>query len=512
MKNLFVTFNAKTKKKERHDIFRCCERKEEKIDNNENLNLTSPPPPENSLNNILNTSASSTINSSIDSGKMTYNFFIPEQPFSVNPNFSVNSNINTNNSNNSDSNKFLGKKTKIRFDIIKNEETKGINSNNCNIFNISNSQSTDGSIINKDTDKNESFELNQEKIEKTDNNDFYDNTYISIKKLKIRQNNGYLNEGRWSFKEHIKFIEAIAEYGKNWKDGQKYVGSRTSAQARSHAQKFFLKLKTIKNTNYDFDFSSKNIKNLSDIIEIIKKKEEYRINGKDYIINTLINLSKTISCENIDLYKKNTKNDLYKEKDNGNENEKDYDYTFSSNKDIKFDIYNDNDNDINNTSPLKTEKRNKSKTHFYIKNNVNENNIDNIDNIQNKDNKNNITNEENKNITDNKITNENGDDIINDNKTNKDDLNKEASILLNNNIKNINNNKVEEKTKYIQKEDNYLMLEEKNNRFIIDDGIIYLTDNIDILDINNISFTIKEYYYLKSYELPYLFYNKYFYS
>ena len=56
------------------------------------------------------------------------------------------------------------------------------------------------------------------------------------------------------------------------------------------------------------------------------------------------------------------------------------------------------------------------------------------------------------------------------------------------------------------------MLEEKNNRFIIDDGIIYLTDNIDILDINNISFTIKEYYYLKSYELPYLFYNKYFYS
>jgi hypothetical protein len=295
---------------------------------------------------------------------------------------------------------------------------------------------------------------------------------------------------------------------------QKYVGSRTSAQARSHAQKFFLKLKTIKNSNYDFDFSSKNIKNLSDIIEIIKKKEEYRINGKDYIINTLINLSKTISCENIDLYKKNTKNDLYKEKDNGNENEKDYDYTFSSNKDIKFDIYNDNDNDndINNTSPLKTEKRNKSKTHFYIKNNVNENNIDNIDNIQNKDNKNNITNEENKNITDNKITNENGDDIINDNKTNKDDLNKEASILLNNNIKNINNNKVEEKTKYIQKEDNYLMLEEKNDRFIIDDGIIYLTDNIDILDINNISFTIKEYYYLKSYELPYLFYNKYFYS
>ena len=47
--------------------------------------------------------------------------------------------------------------------------------------------------------------------------------------------------------------------------------------------------------------------------------------------------------------------------------QKNYEYTFRSNKDIKFDIYNDNDNDINNTSPLKTEKRNISKTHFYIK-------------------------------------------------------------------------------------------------------------------------------------------------
>lgn len=320
MKNLFVTFDTKTKKKQvRQNIFLCYERKNEKTDNFENSSLINSL--ENSTNNTLNTSSSSTINSSIDSGKVIYNSFYPEQQFSFNQNFMVNSDFNTNNLNKSNYNQFLGKKTKIHFDIIKNEEAKSYNSNNNNNFNlfyISNSQSTESSLINKDVYKNESSELNQEKKEKYN---FNDSPNITIKKIAINDNN-YLNEGRWSFNEHIKFIEAIAEYGKNWKNVQKYVGSRTSAQARSHAQKFFLKLKTIKNTKYNFDFSSNNIKNLSDIIEIIKKKEDYYLMGKDYIINTLINLSKTINCENLDLDKDikklvlNTNNNKNKEKEN----------------------------------------------------------------------------------------------------------------------------------------------------------------------------------------------------
>ena len=54
--------------------------------------------------------------------------------------------------------------------------------------------------------------------------------------------------GRWSKEEHYKFIEckyilpALKAYGKNWKKIETYVGTRSSTQIRSHAQKFFNKL------------------------------------------------------------------------------------------------------------------------------------------------------------------------------------------------------------------------------------------------------------------------------
>lgn len=45
------------------------------------------------------------------------------------------------------------------------------------------------------------------------------------------------NTGRWSKEEHQKFLEAIDLYGRDWKKVQDYVVTRTSTQARSHAQK-----------------------------------------------------------------------------------------------------------------------------------------------------------------------------------------------------------------------------------------------------------------------------------
>eukprot|EP00347_Sterkiella_histriomuscorum_P015058 403358467 len=45
--------------------------------------------------------------------------------------------------------------------------------------------------------------------------------------------------GRWSMMEHVRFLEALKNYGKNWKKVEDYVATRTSTQARSHAQKFF---------------------------------------------------------------------------------------------------------------------------------------------------------------------------------------------------------------------------------------------------------------------------------
>ena len=50
---------------------------------------------------------------------------------------------------------------------------------------------------------------------------------------------GRSKNGRWSLMEHVRFLEALKLFGKNWKKVEEYVATRTSTQARSHAQKFF---------------------------------------------------------------------------------------------------------------------------------------------------------------------------------------------------------------------------------------------------------------------------------
>lgn len=48
--------------------------------------------------------------------------------------------------------------------------------------------------------------------------------------------------GRWTHEEHARFLKAIRLYGKDWKKIEKFVGTRSGSQVRSHAQKYFLKL------------------------------------------------------------------------------------------------------------------------------------------------------------------------------------------------------------------------------------------------------------------------------
>ena len=49
--------------------------------------------------------------------------------------------------------------------------------------------------------------------------------------------------GRWTKKECKLFEEALNKYGNHWKKVEAYVGTRNGTQIRSHAQKYFLKLK-----------------------------------------------------------------------------------------------------------------------------------------------------------------------------------------------------------------------------------------------------------------------------
>lgn len=47
----------------------------------------------------------------------------------------------------------------------------------------------------------------------------------------------------WSAAEHQSFLNAYQTHGKDWRKVTAEVGTRTITQVRSHAQKYFLKLK-----------------------------------------------------------------------------------------------------------------------------------------------------------------------------------------------------------------------------------------------------------------------------
>ena len=79
--------------------------------------------------------------------------------------------------------------------------------------------------------------------------------------------------GLWDKSEHNKFIEALYLYNCAWTKIESYLKNRTYKQIRSHAQKFYLKLKSFKDEELELDFTSPHVNDLKDIIKIIKEKE-----------------------------------------------------------------------------------------------------------------------------------------------------------------------------------------------------------------------------------------------
>jgi len=59
--------------------------------------------------------------------------------------------------------------------------------------------------------------------------------------FKSRKCSAMSTSGRWTAAEHDAFLRGLKVYGREWKKVATYIPTRTSAQIRSHAQKYFAK-------------------------------------------------------------------------------------------------------------------------------------------------------------------------------------------------------------------------------------------------------------------------------
>jgi len=239
---------------------------------------------------------------------------------------------------------FLGKKTKFKINYINNEKESFLNENKLKV---------------------KEMKIKKEKI-------------FSLIKEKSE------NEGRWNDDEHLRFIEAISIYGNNWKEVQKYVGTRSSNQVRSHAQKFILKLKTFKDDSLGIDLTDNSLKNLNDIIKVIKEIEKDNKNN-----NILLFMNQKLSEKNM----KTNENTFNKNKKKGK--------IIKNNNDIKENIDMNTNIDINNIVQKIDNKK------LIFESNINAINNENINNYNYEDlNENKSKNNEEKKNEGNIIKNE----------------------------------------------------------------------------------------------------------
>ena len=82
-------------------------------------------------------------------------------------------------------------------------------------------------------------------------------------------------KGRWTNEEHQAFLVSLRSFGKDWYRVEEAIGTRSSAQIRSHAQKFLCKLEKEPDETEDYS----DIKEILDINLRLLKKSDKEPNG-----------------------------------------------------------------------------------------------------------------------------------------------------------------------------------------------------------------------------------------
>ena len=235
---------------------------------------------------------------------------------------------------------------KLNFIKSNNSKHKNKNENKC-LFN------TNNNINNNDNNNN--------------NNNNFINTTINnnINKKSKRKSNSNIkySSGRWKEDEHKRFVEAIIKFGNDWKQVQKYVKTRSSTQARSHAQKFFIKLKKAKNLDFNLDLSNSSIKNFHDIIQNVPNNK----------YNNIINVLNNVAFERGIGKKKYNNNNINNENNYNNitKNEEYFNNNYVMEKEDKNEGNENNNNNYNNNNNINNNE-NINHNHNYNNNSENE--------------------------------------------------------------------------------------------------------------------------------------------
>ena len=270
--------------------------------------------------------------------------------------------------------------------------------------------------------------------------------------------------GRWTEEEHENFLKGLIEYGNDWKMVQKKVKTRSSSQSRSHAQKYFLKIKNIvssKNwdekglynfiTNtylnciFDFQFTKLSFSDREKLYNAIVSNIDLFDKKKSKIPNKEENISVDY-CNKYDIESKSNNNSFHSDEDDEISESNEQNKRVINNKRKRSIEKNTNINNINNKifnvvkcpKYKNTEEYNKNKKNDINIgvniNNTNNTNINNNKKIKQKFTVNIINNNENSNINNNinNTTKINNNYIINNNT-----INITANLKNNNTTNNI---------------------------------------------------------------------------